>query len=109
MSFKEGRSPLAVGIMIQGPYTGRGSWYYCTVSLLEECIMEAALNGPSGRTTLGPAVLTIGRVPSNSLVVNDAKASSRHAEISPTGTGYSITDVGSTNGTFVNEQKLDTN
>src|SRR5438128_3610376 len=71
--------------------------------------MEAALNGPSGRTTLGPAVLTIGRVPSNSLVVNDAKASSRHAEISPTGTGYSITDVGSTNGTFVNEQKLDTN
>src|SRR5947209_15120776 len=71
--------------------------------------MEAALNGPSGRTTLGPAVLTIGRLPTNSLVVNDAKASSRHAEISPAGSGYSITDIGSTNGTFVNEERLERN
>jgi FHA domain len=71
--------------------------------------MDAALNGPSGRTALGPAVLTIGRAQTNGLVVNDVKASSRHAEISPSGAGYSITDVGSTNGTFVNEKQLDRN
>jgi hypothetical protein len=71
--------------------------------------MDAALNGPFGRTALGPAVLTIGRAGTNALVVNDVKASSRHAEISPTGSSYSITDVGSTNGTFVNEQRLDRN
>jgi hypothetical protein len=71
--------------------------------------MDAALNGPFGRTELGPSVLTIGRAPTNALVVNDVKASSRHVEISPSGSGYSITDLGSTNGTFVNEQRLDSN
>jgi pSer/pThr/pTyr-binding forkhead associated (FHA) protein len=64
--------------------------------------MEAALNGPLGRMLLGPAIVTIGRVPGNSLVVNDPKASSHHAEIQPERQGYSITDLGSTNGTCVN-------
>src|SRR5438105_3730721 len=71
--------------------------------------MDAALNGPSGRTALGPAVMTLGRAPANALVVNDVKASSHHAEISPAGSGYNIIDMGSTNGTFVNEQRLERN
>jgi hypothetical protein len=71
--------------------------------------MEAALNGPSGRIVLGPAEITIGRLSSNQLMVNDPKASSRHATISPAGQGYRITDLGSTNGTFVNEQRLSPN
>lgn len=68
--------------------------------------MEAALNGPSGRTVLQDAVLTIGRVPDNQLVVTDAKASSHHAELRPQDEGYALTDLKSTNGTFVNEQSL---
>jgi hypothetical protein len=71
--------------------------------------MEAALNGPSGRIVLGSAEITVGRLSSNQLVVNDPKASSRHATISPAGQGYRITDLGSTNGTFVNEQRLSPN
>jgi FHA domain len=71
--------------------------------------MEAALNGPAGRIVLGPAEITVGRLSSNQLMVNDPKASSRHATISPAGQGYRITDLGSTNGTFVNEQRLSPN
>ncbi|HVB61903.1 MAG TPA: FHA domain-containing protein [Ktedonobacteraceae bacterium] len=68
--------------------------------------MEALLNGPTGRTTLDTGTLTIGRAASNRLVLSDAKTSSHHAEIRPAGSGYAIVDLGSTNGTYVNEQQL---
>src|SRR5260370_384831 len=69
--------------------------------------MEAVLHGPSGRTVLGPGVMTIGRASDNQLVVIDRTASSHHAEIRPGVQGYSLIDVGSTNGTFVNGRILD--
>src|SRR5438094_8737035 len=68
--------------------------------------MEATLNGPTGRTTLGPEILTIGRMPGNQLLITDSQSSGHHAEIRPEGQAYSIIDLGSTNGTFVNEQQL---
>lgn len=71
--------------------------------------MEAALLGPSGRTVLSSAVVSIGRTADNQFVVNDSKVSSHHAEIRLVGQGYSITDLGSSNGTFVNEQRLASN
>ena len=73
---------------------------------LEVSAMEASLNGSLGRIALEFARLTIGRSQDNGLVVNDLKASSHHAEIRPDGSSYSVVDLNSTNGTFVNEQRL---
>ncbi len=71
--------------------------------------MEAALYGPQGRIVLSATPLKIGRAPDNQLVLSDGKTSTHHAEIRPDGQGYSIIDVGSTNGTFVNEERLERN
>lgn len=71
--------------------------------------MEAALNGPLGRTILEPAVLTIGSSTDNQLVLQGANVAEHQAEVRPEGQGYSITDLGSDSGTFVNGERLDWN
>ena len=69
--------------------------------------MEATLQSPSGQTVLEPCVVTIGSTPDSRLIVHDAKVSPHHAVLRPTEQGYTITDWWSTEGTFVNEQRLD--
>ncbi|GAC1391387.1 MAG: hypothetical protein NVS4B11_10590 [Ktedonobacteraceae bacterium] len=64
--------------------------------------MDAVLNGLYGPMPLDPNVTVLGRTQDNQIVVNDNKASSHHAEIRAMGQDYTITDLGSTNGTFVN-------
>jgi len=71
--------------------------------------MNAALRGPLGKTALDATVLTIGSSPDNQLVIDDPKVSAYHAEIRPEGQRYSITDLGSIHGTYVNSQRLDWN
>lgn len=68
--------------------------------------MSVALQGPSGRVVLENPSLTIGRAPDNQLVLDDAKASSHHALLQLQGQSYNITDLGSSNGTFLNEVRL---
>lgn len=46
--------------------------------------------------------LTIGRESGCQVQIDDPRVSRRHAEIRPSGSGYRLTDLGSTNGTRVN-------
>jgi hypothetical protein len=68
--------------------------------------MQGALLGPFGRYELGKEVVTLGRLPANTIVIDDSNASGRHAEVWPDGAGYMLVDVGSTNGTTLNGQPL---
>lgn len=55
---------------------------------------------------LRQSVLTVGRSPVNLLQVNDKSVSRRHAQLRKQGDDYVITDLKSSNGTFLNGQRL---
>lgn len=50
--------------------------------------------------------VVIGRSPSCDLPVPSSRVSRRHAWVHPEGTKYAVADLGSTNGTYVNEQRV---
>ena len=50
--------------------------------------------------------ITIGRDSANAITINDAEISRRHARLTYQGGKYILEDLGSTNGTFVNGQRL---
>ena len=54
----------------------------------------------------GDTVVTIGRLPESVLVLEDPNVSRQHAEIRPSGTGFVLADLGSTNGSKVNGIKV---
>jgi len=61
---------------------------------------------PGAAFTLEGDQLTIGRDSTNEIVINDAEVSRRHARLTFQGGKYVLEDLGSTNGSFVNGQRL---
>ncbi|HLO31055.1 MAG TPA: FHA domain-containing protein [Anaerolineales bacterium] len=61
---------------------------------------------PGAAFTLEGDQITIGRDSTNEIVINDAEVSRRHARLTFQGGKYVLEDLGSTNGTFVNGQRL---
>ena len=61
---------------------------------------------PGATFTLEGDQINIGRESSNEITINDAEISRRHARLTFQGGKYVLEDLGSTNGTFVNGQRL---
>ncbi|WP_245712692.1 FHA domain-containing protein [Micromonospora nigra] len=55
---------------------------------------------------LGPEPLVLGRADTVEIVLHDPHLSRRHAEVWLAGEGVSLVDLGSTNGTWVNDRRL---
>lgn len=67
------------------------------------------LADPSMRFPLYARPLRIGRRPTNDIVIPDPYVSGQHATIEVVGSDVRITDLGSTNGTFINNTKITPN
>jgi pSer/pThr/pTyr-binding forkhead associated (FHA) protein len=66
--------------------------------------------GPNAgsRFILGTGRTTIGRHPESDIFLDDVTVSRRHAEIDQEGPVFSVRDVGSLNGTYLNRERIET-
>ncbi len=70
-------------------------------------VVVVASGGLSGqRFVLGPTPITVGKGPSNIQITDDPTVSTRHAQLYQAGADFVVADLGSTNGTFVNNQRV---
>lgn len=79
------------------PRPGRGTPRFLVVT-------EGGLSGVS--IDLSDQQITLGRANDATLVLNDDYASSRHARIFPQDGQWIVEDLGSTNGTYLDRQKV---
>lgn len=70
-------------------------------------VIQAGPN-PGQRTPLSKENLLIGRDPASDLHIQDIEVSRRHARLIAQSSGFVLEDLGSTNGTFVNGQRVRT-
>lgn len=71
------------------------------------CLVLIYPPGPNmGRRFPLDAALSLGREPSNDVSLRDPGISRRHAQVERTTAGYRVLDLGSTNGTYVNNLRV---
>jgi hypothetical protein len=69
--------------------------------VVDERAQSLALERPDGTRVPLTEGFTLGRADDNTIKLRDARASRHHARIVADGTGWSVEDLGSSNGTFV--------
>ena len=67
-------------------------------------VVEGPLTGTV--IPLGTTDITIGRAPSSTLVLDDDYASNAHSRLTLTGGTWILTDLGSTNGTWIDRTRI---
>ncbi len=95
----DGRRETARVLLDEDPDVVAGS--LAIEAVLEERTQALALERPDGQRVVLVDGLTIGRADDNGVVVRDARVSRHHARIVADGTGWSVEDASSSNGTFV--------
>jgi hypothetical protein len=70
-------------------------------AVVDERVQTLEIERPDGTRIPLADGLTIGRADDNTVVLHDARASRHHARIVADGTGWTVEDLGSSNGTFV--------
>lgn len=75
----------------------------------EPGLRPGAIVLPSGeRITLSADISVIGRLSECAITISDGNVSRRHAQIQRMGSGFAVSDLGSTNGTLLNGERLTT-
>jgi hypothetical protein len=89
------RSRFTVQPVVQ-PKPGLTAWLDVVLPTGDQRRYPLAANGP----------MIVGRVPSADLYLDDEQVSRLHAQITRTGGTFAVADLGSTNGTLVNGQRV---
>ena len=74
--------------------------------IVEPAVIGKLVAPDSTEYEIRVGITTIGRAAGNDIVLPDPYASSRHAQLLASDEGITLTDLGSTNGTAVNDQPL---
>ncbi len=78
-------------------------------SLLPGTALLHVDHGPNAgsRFLLDAELVTVGRSPSADIFLDDVTVSRKHAQFTRVAGGFSVKDVGSLNGTYVNRERID--
>ncbi len=96
-----------VGITFSGTDSLRGGQITVHARMKESDGSSGVLHLGSGQqVVLGEFRVTLGRLSECTITFDDTNVSREHAEIRPDGDGFVLTDLGSTNGTAVNDARV---